>query len=134
MSKLSIKSNKSFSGKFHERLFFFKYNMKQTLSLVSQQVQHEGTVILVIMYVKIFKTAVNVFICDVKMCLTSHWLIIFNISQFLRVTNWPNIFVDQRQFSDPNFISGEHQRENVPFADKYLYWIFPSSCLQAVCW
>jgi hypothetical protein len=36
-------------------------------------------VILVIMYVKIFKTDVIVFIGDVKMCLTSHWLLIFNI-------------------------------------------------------
>ena len=36
-------------------------------------------------------------------------------SQFLRmrVTNWPNIFVDQGQFSDPDFISGTHQRGNV---------------------
>ena len=36
-------------------------------------------VILVIMYIKIFKTGVIGFICDVKMCLTSHWPIIFNI-------------------------------------------------------
>ena len=41
-------------------------------------------------------------------------------SQFLhmRVTNWPNIFVDQGEFSDPDFISGTNQRENVQFADK----------------
>ena len=54
------------------------------------------------------------------MRLTSHWPIIFNISQFLRmqVTNRPNIFVDQGQFSDPDFISGTHQRKNVKFADK----------------
>ena len=34
-------------------------------------------------------------------------------SQFLhmRARNWPNIFVDQGQFSDPDFISGTHQRE-----------------------
>jgi hypothetical protein len=31
--------------------------------------------------------------------------------------------VDQGQFSDPNFISGAHQRENVQFDDKYLYHI-----------
>ena len=54
------------------------------------------------------------------MCLTSHWPIIFNISQFLhmQVTNRPNIFVDQGQFSDPDFISGTHQKKNVKFADK----------------
>jgi hypothetical protein len=77
--------------------------------------------ILVIMYVKIFKTGIIVFISDVKMCLMSHWQIIFYISQFLHmwVTNWPNIFVDQCQFSDPDFISGTHQRKNVQFADKY---------------
>jgi hypothetical protein len=61
--------------------------------------------ILVIMYVEIF----NIF---------------FNFqyqSQFLRmrVTNWPNIFVDQGHFSDSDFISGTHQRENVQFADNY---------------
>ena len=36
----------------------------------------------------------------------------------MRVTNCPNIFVDQGQFSDPDFISGTHQRENVQFVDK----------------
>ena len=53
------------------------------------------TVILVIMYVEIFKTGIIVYIGDVKMCLTSHYLIIFNISQFLhmRVTNRPNILL-----------------------------------------
>ena len=39
----------------------------------------ERAVILMIMYVKIFKTGILVFIGDVKMCLTSHWHIIFNI-------------------------------------------------------
>jgi hypothetical protein len=59
-------------------------------------------VILVIKYVEIFKTDIIVFISDVKMCLMSHWTIIFNISQFLRmrVTKWRNIFVDQGQNSD----------------------------------
>ena len=28
------------------------------------------------------------------------------------VTSWSNIYVDQGQFSDPDFISGTHQREN----------------------
>jgi uncharacterized protein YqiB (DUF1249 family) len=76
------------------------------------------------MYVKIFKTGVIVFISEVKN--------VFNVtltdylqyqSKFLhmRVTNWPNIFVDQGQFSDPDFISGTHQRENVQFADKTKY-------------
>ena len=39
-------------------------------------------------------------------------------SQFLRmqVTNLPNIFVDQDQFSDPDF-SGTHKRENIQFAN-----------------
>ena len=89
------------------------------------------TVMLVIMYVQIFKTNVIVFICDIKICLTSHCPIIFNISQFLliRVTTWPNIFVDQGQFSDPDFISSTHQRKNVKFVDKtfsgaHLYY-FP---------
>ena len=36
----------------------------------------------------------------------------------MRVTNCSNIFVDQGQLSDPDFISGTHQRENVQFVDK----------------
>ena len=41
-----------------------------------------------------------------------------------RVTNWRNIFVDQGQFSDPDFISGTHQREKVQFADKSMFsWL-----------
>ena len=70
----------------------------------------------VIMSVATFKTDVIVFIGDVIMCLTSDW----------RVTNWPNIFVDQGQFIDPDFISGTHQMENVQFADNtiYLTWIW----------
>jgi len=49
-----------------------------------------------------------------------------NQSQFLhmRVTNWPTIFVDQGQFSDPDFISGTYQRENVQFADIFDLKIF----------
>jgi hypothetical protein len=44
-------------------------------------------------------------------------------NQFLHmwVTNSHNIFVDQGQFSNPDFISGTHQRENVQFANKYIY-------------
>jgi hypothetical protein len=38
----------------------------------------------------------------------------------MRVTNWPNIFVDQSQFSDPDFINGTHQRENVQFANNEI--------------
>jgi hypothetical protein len=29
--------------------------------------------------------------------------------------------VDQRQFSDPDFISSPHQRENVKFVDKHAF-------------
>ena len=36
----------------------------------------------------------------------------------MRVTNWPNIFVDQGQFTDSDFISGTHQMENGQFANK----------------
>ena len=32
----------------------------------------------------------------------------------------PNIFVDQGQFSGPDFIRGTDQRENVKYADKQL--------------
>ena len=47
-------------------------------------------------------------------------------SQFLRmrVTNWSNIFVDQGQFSDLDFISVTHQRENVQFDDNLHYLLF----------
>ena len=43
--------------------------------------------------------------------------------QFLHmwVTNWRNIFVDQGQFSDPDFIGGTHQMENVQFANKFKH-------------
>ena len=40
------------------------------------------------------------------------------------VTNWPNIFVDQDQFRDPDFISGTHQRKNVQFVDKDVRFVF----------
>jgi len=32
-----------------------------------------------------------------------------------------NIFVDQGEFSDPDFISGTHQRENAQFANEIRY-------------
>ena len=66
-------------------------------------------VIFVIMSVDTFKTDVVVFIGDVIMCFRSDWL----INLHLILMNWPNTFVDQGQFSDPNFISSTHQRENV---------------------
>jgi hypothetical protein len=40
---------------------------------------------------------------------------------FQHVSYEPNIFVDQGHFSDPDFISRTHQRENVQFADKSIY-------------
>ena len=76
--------------------------------------------IFVIMCVTAFRTDLIVFICDVIMCFTSDW----PISLCMRVTNWPNIFVDQGQFSDPDFISGTHQRENVQFADKMYLLLY----------
>ena len=46
------------------------------------------------------------------------------------VTTWPtNILVDQCQFSDPDFISGTHQRENVQFANKEKYFSVDNICL-----
>jgi hypothetical protein len=33
--------------------------------------------------------------------------------------------VDQGQFSDPDFTSGTHQRENVQFTDKLGYYLKP---------
>jgi hypothetical protein len=62
--------------------------------------------------------AIIVFIGDIIMCFTSDW----QINLRIRVTNWPNIFVDQGQFSDSDFISGTHQRENVQIADKCFYF------------
>ena len=73
--------------------------------------------ILVLMSVDTCKTDVIVSNGDVIMCLTSDWLILFS----MRVTNLPNIFVDQDQFSDPDFISGLNQRENVEFTDRQTY-------------
>ena len=40
----------------------------------------------------------------------------------MRVTNWRNIFVDQGQFSNSDFISGTYQMENVKFTDNENDW------------
>ena len=65
-------------------------------------------VIFVIMFVEARITDIIVFISDV-MC--------------MRVTNWPNIFVDQGQFRGSDFISDTHQRENVQFKDNSVYFL-----------
>ena len=69
------------------------------------------------MYFLCVWTDIIVIIGDIIMCFTSDW----PINLRMRVTNWPNIFVDQGQFSDLDFISGTHQMENVQFADKQAY-------------
>jgi hypothetical protein len=56
--------------------------------------------IFVIMSVEAFSTGVILFINDVIMCFMSDW----PIDLHMRVTNWPDIFVDQGRFSDPDFI------------------------------
>ena len=38
----------------------------------------------------------------------------------MRVTNWPNIYVDQGQFSDPDFYQWHTWKANVQFADKKI--------------
>jgi hypothetical protein len=53
----------------------------------------------------VFRTNVIVFISDVIMCFTSDWPISWRMWE----TNWPNICVDQGQFSDPEFfLSAAH--------------------------
>ena len=48
----------------------------------------------------------------------------------MRVMERPNIFVDQGQFSDQNFIRATHRRENVKFADNIAYDVGnPGPCL-----
>ena len=73
-----------------------------------------------IVSVETFRTDFNVFIGDVIMCSTPDWL----INLRMRVINWPNIFIDQGRFSDPDFISGTHQRENVKFDDNSKYFLY----------
>ena len=70
------------------------------------------------MYVKIFKTGVIVFIVDLT--LTDNFQYQNHLFR-MQVTKWLNIFVDQGQFSDQDFISKTHQRENIQFADKIQY-------------
>ena len=36
--------------------------------------------------------------------------------------NRPNIFVYQGQFNDSDFISDTHQRENIKFSIKFIFW------------
>ena len=62
-------------------------------------------VLLVIMYVEIFKTGVIVFIVDVT--LTDNFQYQSHLFH-MQVTKWPNIFVDQgpsAEFSDKDFIT-----------------------------
>ena len=73
-------------------------------------------VIFVIMSIKAFRTDVIVFICDITMCFTSDW----PINLHMRVTNWPNIFVDQCLFSDPDY-QQHTSTGNVQFANKIQY-------------
>ena len=79
--------------------------------------------IYVMMSVEAFRTDVIVFISDVIMCFTSDW----PINLCTRVKNWPNIFVNQSQFSDSDFINGIHQRENVQFTDKETFFVMVPS-------
>ena len=70
-------------------------------------------VILMIMYINTFKTGGKNML-DVTLADNFQYQ-----NQFLHMqaANCPNIFVDQGRFSDPDFISGTHQRENVQFTD-----------------
>ena len=79
--------------------------------------------IYVMMSVEAFRTDVIVFISDVIMCFTSDW----PINLCTRVKNWPNIFVNQSQFSDSDFVNGIHQRENVQFTDKETFFVMVPS-------
>ena len=63
-----------------------------------------------VMSVEAFSTDVIVFIGGVIMCFTSDW----PINLHMRGKNWLNIFVDQGQVRDPDFISGTHQSEKCP--------------------
>ena len=76
--------------------------------------------IFVIMSVEVFRTDIIVFISDVIKYFTSDWLI--NLCMW--ATNWPNIFVDQGQFSDPDFISSTYQGKNAQFADNGFYLLY----------
>ena len=79
---------------------------------IKANISESLTGIFVIMSVDAFRIDVIVFIVDVIMCFTSDCA----INLCMRGTDWPNSFVDQGQFSDPDFTSGTHQRENVQVA------------------
>ena len=111
----------------HEYIKDITYRIMATLKVETDIIANiSASPIFVIMSVKAFRTDVIVFTGDIIMCFTSDWST--NLS--IRVTNWPNIFVDQGQFSDPDFISGTNERENVQFADKHIYPIptYLSAC------
>ena len=75
------------------------------------------------MYVKIFKTAIIVFfrwrqnVFNVTLTDNFQYQCLFLRMQ---VTNWPNNFVDQGQFSDTDFSRDTHQKENVQFANNVI--------------
>ena len=73
-------------------------------------------VILVIMYVEIFKTSVIVFIGDIKMCLMSHWPIIFNIrvSSCTCKLRTDLIFLSSKVRSVIQNLSAAHIKEKMP--------------------
>ena len=66
-------------------------------------------VILVIMCVKTFKTDVIVFIGNVIMCLTSHWLIVFSIRVHLSILT--------RSYGETNY------KEDIQITDKQNYYL-----------
>jgi hypothetical protein len=41
--------------------------------------------------------------------------------------------VDQGQFSDPDFISGTHQMENVQFANRWILFVYLFALMLNVC-
>ena len=79
-------------------LFFNKYRITTVLKVETDIISSIAAspigwaMILVIIYVKIFKTGVVVFIGDVKICLSSHLPIIFKIDQFLRMSYQQSYF------------------------------------------
>ena len=76
------------------------WRSRRTLSLVSQQVLQSRSSKLALLLLSVTDNFQyqSPFLC-------------------MRVTNWPNICVDQCQFSDQDFISATYQRENVQFVD-----------------
>lgn len=89
MYRWKIRFKQSCSHKSHKIVDVFErshdhwfWRWRETWSLVSQRVQQDK--ILVIMSVEIFKTDIIVLLVT---CLTSYWLIIFSISQFIDTNN-----------------------------------------------